>query len=192
MAKRKGVPIIADPLRAWTQPVGTIVATHGLKGAVKVHPKGERVLPLFEVGRTFCLVAPSGRRQKVTIESVYAKGANFIVKFAEFTHITQAEQSIGMQLTVPEEWLPQLDEGEFLASELVGMTVVTEAGEEIGEVLEVMEAGAHDVLVTGRGMIPMVREFVKAIDRQARRIVIKPQPGLLEEAPKRYRWRWQK
>jgi ribosomal 30S subunit maturation factor RimM len=46
--------------------------------------------------------------------------------------------------------------------------------------------------VTGRGMIPMVREFVKAIDRQARRIVIKPQPGLLEEAPKRYRWRWRK
>jgi len=192
MPRRKTVPIIADELRAWTQPVGTIVATHGLKGAVKVHPKGTTVVPLFVVGQTFCLLSPSGRRQRVTVESVYAKGANLIVKFAELNHISEAEQCIGMQLTVHKDWRPTLQEDEFLASELVGMQVVTDEGEEVGEVLEVLAAGAQDVLVTERGMIPMVRQFIKAIDRQARRIVVTPQPGLLEEVSKQRRRRWQK
>lgn len=192
MAKRKKVPILADELRAWTQPVGTIVATHGLKGAVKVYPKGATVIPLFVVGRTFCLLAPSGRRRKVTVESVYTKGANLIVKFAELNHISEAAQCIGMQLTVHKDWRPELREDEFLASELVGMQVVTEEGEEVGEVVEVLDAAAHDVLVTERGMIPMVSEFIKAIDRQARRIVIAPLAGLLEEVPSRRRQRWRK
>ncbi|GBC97648.1 Ribosome maturation factor RimM [bacterium HR17] len=189
---RKKAVIVVDELREWTQPVGTIVATHGIKGAVKVHPRGETVASLFAPGQVFCLLAPTGRRQKVTVESAYPKGANFIVKFAEFTHIAQAQQCIGTQLTVHKDWKPTLQEGEFLAAELVGMDVVTEGGDAVGQVVEVVSAAAHDLLVTERGMIPMVRQFIKTIDRKNRRIVITPPPGLLEEVPRSRRSRWRK
>ncbi len=184
---RRKVPIVADELREWSQPAGTIVAPHGLKGAVKVRPQSDVMAGLFTVGNAFCLVFPSGRRQKVTVQSCFAKGAHFVVKFAEMDHIDKAERCVGLSLTVHKDWRPTLEEDEFLLSDIVGMTVVTAAGEVVGEVLEVMESPAHDLLVTERGLIPMTKDIVKEIDTVGRRIVIDALPqGLLEEvSPKR-------
>jgi ribosomal 30S subunit maturation factor RimM len=73
------------------------------------------------------------------------------------------------------------------------MSVVTEAGEVIGEVLDVMENPAHDLLVTERGLIPMRREFIKEVDKQKRQIVVTLPKGLLsEEVPRKHRPRWQR
>jgi ribosomal 30S subunit maturation factor RimM len=88
---------------------------------------------------------------------------------------------------------PHLEEGEFLLSELLGMNVVTETGEAIGEVLDIMESPAHDLLVTERGLIPMRREFIKEVDKHKRQIVVNLPKGLIsEEVPKKRRLRWQR
>lgn len=193
MSARKKITIITDELREWTQPIGTIVATHGLKGAVKVRPIHGAADQLFTVGSEMCVVFPSGRRQKLTIQTCYAKGSTWIVKFAEIEHIDVAERYIGLQLAVHRDWKPKLEEGEFLLSELLGMAVVTEEGELVGEVLEIMENPAHDLLVTERGLIPMRREFIKKVDTEKRQIVVSLPKGLLsEEVPKKHRPRWQK
>ncbi len=193
MSARKKVTIVTDELREWTQPIGAIVATHGLKGAVKVKPLHGAADQLFTIGSEMCVVLPSGRRQKLTIQTCYAKGSTWIVKFAEIEHIDVAEKYVGLQLAVHKDWKPKLEEGEFLLSELLGMTVVTEDGEHIGEVLEVMESPAHDLLVTERGLIPMRREFVKKVDRKKRQIVVNLPKGLLsEEVPKKRRPIWRK
>lgn len=183
------MPIIADELREWTKPAGTIVAPHGLKGAVKIRPQSDVTAELFRVGNALCLVFPSGRRQKVTVQSCFAKGTQFIVKFAEIDHIDTAERCVGSSLTVHKDWRPTLKEDEFLLSDIVGMTVVTASGEVVGKVLDVMESPAHDLLVTERGLIPMAKDIVKEIDTVERRIVIDKLPkGLLEEvSPKRRR-----
>jgi 16S rRNA processing protein RimM len=108
-------------------------------------------------------------------------------------HIDVAEKLVGLQLAVHKDWKPHLEEGEFLLSELLGMNVVTEAGEAIGEVLDIMESPAHDLLVTERGLIPMRREFIKEVDKQKRQIVVNLPKGLIsEEVPKKRRPRWRK
>jgi 16S rRNA processing protein RimM len=193
MPARRKVTIITDELREWTQPIGLVVATHGLKGAVKVRPIHGAADQLFTVGSELCVVLPSGRRQKLTIQTCYAKGSTWIVKFAEVEHIDVAEKLVGLQLAVHKDWKPHLKEGEFLLSELLGMNVVTEAGEAIGEVLDIMESPAHDLLVTERGLIPMRREFIKEVDKQKRQIVVNLPKGLIsEEVPKKRRLRWQR
>ncbi|MCX7643309.1 MAG: ribosome maturation factor RimM [Armatimonadetes bacterium] len=193
MSARKKVTIVTDELREWTQPIGVIVATHGLKGAVKVRPLHGAADQLFTVGSEMCAVLPSGRRQKLTIQTCYAKGSTWIVKFAEIEHIDLAENYVGLQLAVHKDWKPKLKKGEFLLSELLGMTVVTEEGEVVGEVVEVMESPAHDLLVTDRGLIPMRREFIKKVDRKKRQIVVNLPKGLLsEEVPKKRRPLWRK
>ena len=193
MTARKRVTIITDELREWNQPIGLVVATHGLKGAVKVRTIHGAADQLFTVGNEFCVLLPSGRRQKLTIQTCYAKGSTWVVKFAEVDHIDVAEKLVGLQLAVHKDWKPHLEEGEFLLSELLGMNVVTEAGEVIGEVLDVMENPAHDLLVTERGLIPMRREFIKEVDRQKRQIVVTLPKGLLsEEVPKKRRLRWRR
>jgi len=62
---------------------------------------------------------------------------------------------------------------------------VTEAGEDIGTVSNVLPHPAHDVYVVHRTghpeqMIPAVDEFIVAIDLDAEQIVIRPIDGLLE------------
>lgn len=193
MPTRKKVTIVTDELREWTQPIGVIVATHGLKGAVKVRPIHEAAEQLFTEGTEMCLALPSGRKQKLTVQSCYAKGSVWIVKFAEVEHIDDAEKTVGLYLTVHKGWKPKLEEGEFLLSELLGMKVVTEDGEVVGEVLDVMESPAHDLIVTERGLIPMRKEFVKKVDKKKRQIIVNLPEGLLsEEVPQKRRRTWRK
>jgi len=190
---RKKVPIVTDALREWTQPVAQIVGPHGLKGAVKVRPLHGGAYQLFFAGNQLCLALPSGRRQLLTIQTCYERRGIWIVKFAEMEHIGVVKQCIGLFLTVPKGWRPKLQEGEFLLSDLLGMTVVTEEGEVVGEVLDITENPAYDVLVTERGMIPMVRDFVKRVDLKRRQIVVSLPQGLLsEEVPKKRRPRWRR
>jgi 16S rRNA processing protein RimM len=164
-----------------------------LKGAVKVKPIHGAADQLFAAGNEMCLSLPSGRKQKLTVQTCYPKGSTWIVKFAEIEDINVAEKYVGLQLVVHKDWKPKLEEGEFLLSELLGMTVVTEDGELVGEVLEVMENPANDLLVTERGLIPMRREFVKRVDRKKRQIIVNLPKGLLsEEVPKKRRPRWQR
>ena len=91
----------------------------------------------------------------------------------------------GRLVLVDESELEPLGDGEFYWHELVGYEVVADTGEPIGQVTELWETGAHDVLVVdapsgARHLIPTAREIVPEIDRTARRIVVAVIPGLLE------------
>lgn len=193
MAAGKKIAIITDELRNWNQPIAVIVATQGLKGEVRVKPIHGAADQLFFVGSKMCLVLPSGRRQKITVQNCYPKGSIWIVKFAEIDSIDAAERLVGLQLAVHKDWRPKLEEGEFLLSELLGMKIVTETGELIGEVLEILESPANDLILTERGIIPVTREFVKKVDKKSRKIVVSLPKGLInEEVPKKRRLKWGK
>ena len=73
---------------------------------------------------------------------------------------------------------PELDEDEFLTEELIGLAVFTEEGENLGEVEDVLPYPAHDVLVVGDIMIPIVKQFVKEIDPESGRITVCLIPGM--------------
>ncbi len=100
--------------------------------------------------------------------------------------ITQREEAEGLKggiFLVDEESLPPLNEGEYYWFQLVGMKVVSESGETVGRVKEIMETGGHDVYVVERPsgeevMIPSVRQFVVEIDHDLRRITVRYVEGL--------------
>ena len=66
----------------------------------------------------------------------------------------------------------------------VGFRVETVDGRALGEVAETFATGLNDVWVvrgTGREyLIPVIADVVRGIDRDARRILIDPLPGLLD------------
>jgi len=83
------------------------------------------------------------------------------------------------RIWVPEACLPELPAGEYYWYQLVGLDVVTVAGQELGKVMSLMETGAHDVLVvrdkSGNGeiLIPYVRDkVVKGVDLDLQRMVV--------------------
>jgi 16S rRNA processing protein RimM len=84
--------------------------------------------------------------------------------------------------------LEALPEGEYYWYQLIGCRVEEKDGSPIGEVREILETGAHDVLVVEgdggrRHLIPAAEQMVKEIDIEAGRIVVELPPGLLEGSP---------
>lgn len=69
-----------------------------------------------------------------------------IARFAEVRDRTTAEALRGTALTVPRADLPPLGEGEYYHADLIGLPVVTPAGEPVGIVAEVENFGAGDVI----------------------------------------------
>ena len=85
----------------------------------------------------------------------------------------------------PDDEQPE-DPEEFYDSALVGCEVFDSDGTVIGSVREVSHLPAHDMLVIRTEddrevLVPFIEEFVPSVDIAARRIVITPPDGLLDE-----------
>jgi 16S rRNA processing protein RimM len=97
---------------------------------------------------------------------------------------TAAEGLVRARVLVPAAALPPLAEDEFYYHEIEGFRVETVDGRALGEVAETFATGLNDVWVvrgTGREyLIPVIADVVRGIDRDARRILIDPLPGLLD------------
>jgi 16S rRNA processing protein RimM len=95
-----------------------------------------------------------------------------------------ADALAGSEVAILESQAAPLAEGEYFVHQLYGLLVVTDSGEEIGRVREVLVTGANEVLVVPRpgktdALIPMIRDVVRELDVSAGRLVIHPLEGLL-------------
>lgn len=154
--------------------VGQIVSTHGLKGQVKV-----MLLTDFEDRLA------KGKRLKlkedwVTVESVGHHKERLILKLSGVETIDQAKLLQWEYLSVLGDEEPEMDEDEFLVSDLEGMKVRTVDGVELGVVDEVAAYPAQDILVIGELMIPLVKQFVKDIDLENEVITVELLEGMLD------------
>jgi len=160
--------------------IGVITSPFGVKGEVKAHPYTdfpERFEDLVEV-----LVAGGNVGSRMMkIEGVrYHKGA-VLIKFAGIGDMTAAESLRGAELRIREADLMPLEKDEYYIHDIIGMDVVTTEGESLGKVKEVLRSAANDVYVTERAMIPAVKEFVRSVDVGAKKMVVQPVEGLVQE-----------
>ena len=159
--------------------VGRINGTWGLRGHVKVTPltsNPERLQPGAVV-----LVAGVPRR---ILDVVRPKGFP-CVQFEGYGERDAAEALRGTLIEVDAQDLPPLPEHEYYVDDLVGLTVMTVEGAEVGELVEVLTTGANDVYVVRRPgerdvLVPAVEDVVREVDVEGGGMVIEALPGLLD------------
>ena len=99
-------------------------------------------------------------------------------------NLEAAERFRNWQLAVPREQLPPLPEGQHYTFQLVGLQVVTESGERIGEIRQVLPMPAHDVYLVSTKereiLIPAVKEVVREVDLDRGQMSIRLVDVLLE------------
>lgn len=154
--------------------VGRIVGAHGLKGDLKVEILTDFVQRL-DVGRRLRL-----KGDWVTVERVREQKGRLIMKLHGIDTIDEAEKLQWQYLEAPAEERPSLDEDEYVTADLVGLSVFTTSGEELGKVDDVLLMPAHDVFVVNGIMIPGVKQFVKDIDLKNRKITVELLEGMRE------------
>ncbi|MBL8047683.1 MAG: 16S rRNA processing protein RimM [Chthonomonas sp.] len=156
--------------------IGQIVGEFGLKGMVKVAPMTD-FPERFEPGNTvFVLETP------YEILDVQVHKSQVRLKLKGITKVEQAEALKWESVCVAADDRPELYEDEYYTQDLEGLSLVLESGQVVGKVDRILAGPAQDLIVTGENMIPMVREFVLKIDIKKGQIVIRPIPGLLDDA----------
>jgi 16S rRNA processing protein RimM len=166
--------------------VGKIVNTQGIHGDIRIISSTDFPEKRYAVGATLYIEHPELKDKLAVTVSGYRTYKNFhIIKMEGYTNINEVEKFKGGTLFVPKESLTELDEGEFYYHEIIGCAVMTEDGEELGEVTEVLSPGANDVWVIERKghkdlLIPYIDQVVKDVNIAEKMIKIHVIPGLLE------------
>ncbi|MEO0801318.1 MAG: ribosome maturation factor RimM [Cyanobacteria bacterium J06642_2] len=169
--------------------VGKVVGAHGLRGIVKILSFSDFPERFTEPGARWLRPAHPKHAPPVPVQLQSGEqqpGKNvFRVRFDAIRDRTEAEAWVGSFLMVPASDRPHLEEGEFLVSDLIGLTVFErESGRELGRVTDVLPSG-HDILeITWQDtsyLIPFVEAFVPIVDLDAGRVEITPLPGMLPD-----------
>lgn len=162
--------------------IGTISGSFGVRGQVKVRSTTDNVEHLRRRIRTVYL---GPKRQETPLKSVFEhKPGLLIMTLGSVTTREAADDLRGTEVTIREQEAAPLAPDEYFIHQLYGLTVVTEAGDTLGRVREVLETGANEVLVVQRdgqsdALIPMIRDVIQELDVVNNRVVIRLIEGLL-------------
>ncbi len=133
-----------------TKPVtlAAIVGAHGVAGEVRLKLFGDSVAAL-SCHKSF----NDGALTLIKVRDDGKGGA--VARFAESSSRGDAERLRGTALTVTRDALPPLAEGEFYHADLLGLPVVTDAGDAVGTVLAIENFGATDIIEITRDPVPL-------------------------------------
>ena len=167
--------------------VGTVGRPHGVSGEVKVIPETDDPDRLRDLQRVFVGTSVEAARERAITGMRFQPnkhGVAALVKFEGVVGREGADLLRGQFVYAVEDDLPPLEEGQVYVHDLIGLAVVTEDGEAVGTVTDVM-LGAQDLLVVKRdgkpqALIPDVDEIVTLVDLDAEQITIAPPEGLLD------------
>ncbi len=127
--------------------LAAIAGAHGVAGEVRLKLFGEGIATLAK--------QKSFNDGALTLVKVREDGkGGAIARFAESTSRADAERLRGTVLNVPRDALPPLAEGEFYHADLLGLPVLTDAGDTVGNVLAIENFGATDIIEIVRDPAP--------------------------------------
>jgi 16S rRNA processing protein RimM len=166
--------------------VGKIVNTHGVRGEVRVISKTDFAEERYTPGnKLYIFKGENAKPLEVTVASHRQHKSFDLLTFEGYHNINEVEPFKDSLLKIPESQLEELEEGEFYYHEIIGCSVMTEEGEELGKIKEILSPGANDVWVIQRKsgkdlLIPYIEEVVKSIDLDNKRVEVHMMEGLLD------------
>lgn len=161
--------------------VGVISNTHGIRGEVKVYPTTEDPAR-FRTLKTV-LLDTGEEYQELEIATVKFFKNLVILKFKGMDNINDVEQYKGRDLYVSREDAIPLEEGEYYLADIIGARLITDEGEDFGELTDILETGANLVYVVDHEgkevLLPVIPDCVKNVDVEKQEITVHIMKGLL-------------
>lgn len=161
--------------------VGVITTTHGIRGEVKVFPTTDDPQRFKKLKK---VILDTGKEQlNLEIASVKFFKNLVILKFKEFDSINDVERFKNADLLVDREHAVKLEEGEYFIADLIGLRGISDEGEDLGTLTDVIQTGANDVYVfseegTQDLLVPKIPDCVKDINLEEGTVLIHLLAGL--------------
>lgn len=165
--------------------IGAVVKAHGIRGEMKVFPTTDdpKRFSLLK-GKDVRFVTRHGEQRSVLIQGVKYFKNLVILKLDGIETPEEAERLRGGEFFVSREEALPLEEGEYYISDLIGLSVETEAGEAFGTLSDVLQTGANDVyevdsIAHGKVYLPVIPDCVKQVDLEGGKVVVHIMKGLI-------------
>ena len=147
--------------------MGRVAGAYGVRGWIKVAPGGGVADALAAAEQWWI------GEQCYDVTEAKPHGATLVAQLAGIGSREQAMQLKGARVAVERAALGEAGVGHYFLADLVGMEVLNEQGERLGEVERWLSNGAQDVMqLAGGRLIPWVGAIVKEVDLEAKRIVV--------------------
>jgi len=150
--------------------VGQVRGAFGVAGAVKVESltdHADRLRPGAELWL-------AGELRRVEWSSPRPEGA--VLKLSGVEDRTQAGLQVGRYLEVPLSDAKPLPAGAWYHHQLLGLSVRSESGRDLGQIADVLEGPANDVWVARAGrdeqLVPATKDAVLEVDLERREVVV--------------------
>ena len=165
--------------------VGVIGRPHGIRGEVVIEVRTDEPDRRFAAGQ---ILRTEDTTRTFRVVSSRVHGGRRLVVFAELADRTAAELARGTQLLTDVDPAERPDDPEeYFDRQLVGLAVLSAAGDPIGRVGRVLHLPSQDVLeVNADGalhLIPFVSAIVPDVDLSLGTLRLADVPGLLGEEP---------
>ena len=176
--------------------VGRIVDAWGVKGWIKVQPFAADPQALFSSRRWFLRPSEGGALRRPgghvsappsLLRVVQAKehGEVVVAQVHDVTDRGEAEALRGARVFVARSSFPTAGADEYYWVDLIGLNVLNQQGQALGQVIGLLDTGPHSVLRVARELepggapaeaaerlIPFVAAYVDDVDLAARRITV--------------------
>lgn len=163
--------------------IGIIVNTHGIKGEVKILPTTDD--PKRFESLDYVTIENRGKILEYHIKSIKYFKKFVIIKFEEVNDMNEAESLKQSTIKIPRELALPLEEDENYICDLIGLTVKTIEGTELGTVKDILFTGSNDVYIVEAQnkkeiLIPAIKQCVKEINIKDKCITVELLEGLMD------------
>lgn len=163
--------------------VGVFANTHGVRGEIKVFPTTDDVTRFKKLKILY--LDKGAELMKLEVSSVRFFKNMVIMKFKGIDNINDIEKYKGKNLLIERKQAVPLQENEYFICDIIDSKVVTEDGEEIGTLKEVLQTGANDVYVvkTEEGkevLFPVIDTCVLDVNTEEKVVTVRLMPGIMD------------
>ncbi|MGZ9584668.1 ribosome maturation factor RimM [Paenibacillus marinisediminis] len=165
--------------------VGMIANTHGIRGELKVVSHTDFPEERFAPKSSLYIQHPNNEQTiSVTVERSRLHKNVYMVKFVGLDDINDVEKYKGWFLKISDVDRDQLEEDEYYYSDIIGCQVVTDEGEELGVIKEILAPGANHVWVVKRPkgqdvLLPVIDDVILKVDVASKLVTVHLMEGLI-------------
>jgi 16S rRNA processing protein RimM len=164
--------------------MGKIVSAHGVKGTNKFRSFAER-LTVFKPGDSILVCGSQNYEKKHEINWVKPHTGTPLISFKGVTDRSQAEVLIGCELFIKKSELPEVENGSYYWSDLIGLHVFKTDKTYLGCIESIIQTGSNDVYVVKDGikevLVPALESVVLKIDIENNQMQVDLPEGLEED-----------
>lgn len=159
--------------------IGQLKKPYGIKGWLWVFSDTDNRETIFAMQPWYIKTATG--MKPLTVIKWRKQGAGLVAQFEQIPDRNIAETMNGVSIWTSKDSLPQNDEDGYYWSDLIGLTVQTNAEECLGKISELFETGAHDIMTVKptadsvdneTRLIPWHKQTVVSVDLDNKVVVV--------------------